>query len=103
MLFYIYLLECNDGAYYVGVTNNLNRRLKEHQAGISSGCFTNSRQPVRLKNYRVFENINEAIKVEKKLKRWSKAKKEAYFKRDWKALHDLSSCKNPSSHKNHNT
>ena len=100
MTFYVYLLECVDGLYYVGVTNNLKRRLQEHKEGIESGCFTNSRRPVSLKHYRVFDNINEAIKVEKKLKKWSRAKKETYFKREWDTMHKLSKCKNPSSHEN---
>jgi putative endonuclease len=100
MSFFVYLLECNDGTYYIGVTNNLNRRLREHQEGIVSGCFTFSRRPVRLKYYLVFDNIYEAIKVEKKLKKWSKAKKDAYFKKDWEDLHELSRCKNLTSFKN---
>ena len=98
---YVYLLECSDGKYYVGVTNNLARRLKEHDEGIDEFCFTFSRRPVLLKSYLVFDNFYEAIKVEKKLKKWSRAKKEAYFKKDLNALHEYSKCTNPTSHKNH--
>jgi len=98
---YVYLLECCDHTYYVGVTNNLARRLKEHEEGIDETCYTFSRRPVILKNYLVFDNFHEAIKVEKKLKKWSKAKKEAYFKKDLKSLHELSKCKNVTSHKNY--
>ena len=54
---YVYLLECCDGKYYVGVTNNLARRLKEHDEGIDELCFTVSRRPVVLKSYLVFDNF----------------------------------------------
>lgn len=66
---YIYLLECSDGSYYIGVTNNLTRRLAEHEDGIDEFCYTFSRRPVVLKNHMVFDNFYEAIKVEKKLKK----------------------------------
>ena len=100
---YVYLLECRDGSYYIGVTNNLTRRLIEHAEGVDIFCFTFSRRPVILKNYMVFDNFYEAIKVEKKLKKWSKAKKEAFFRKDNETLHELSKCKNHTSHKNHYT
>jgi putative endonuclease len=100
MDYYVYLLECSDGLLYIGVTNDLSRRMREHQEGFNSGCFTYSRRPVSLKYYLVFDDINEAIFIEKKLKKWSRAKKEAFFQRDWEALHKHAKCKNSTSHVN---
>ena len=101
MVYYVYLLECNDGLYYVGLTNNLSRRICEHQEGINSECFTFKRRPVILKYYLIFDYINDAIYFEKKIKKWSRAKKEAFFKKDWKTMHEEAKCKNSSSHEKH--
>ena len=100
IVYYVYLLECNDGLYYVGLTNNLSRRICEHQEGINSECFTFKRRPVILKYYLIFDYINDAIYIEKKLKKWSRAKKEAFFKKDWKTMHKKAKCENSSSHEN---
>ncbi len=62
-------------------------------------CYTYTRRPVSLRYYITFEYINDAISVEKKLKKWSRAKKEAYFKKDLKTLHEMAKCRNNTSHK----
>lgn len=98
MEYFVYLLECCDNSSYVGVTNNLTRRMREHQEGVNSSCYTYSRRPVKIKYYLNFDNINDAIQIEKKLKKWSRAKKEAFFKKDWKTLHEKAKCKNATSH-----
>ncbi len=97
--YYVYLLECGDGTYYTGVTNDLSRRIVEHQQGLDIGCYTYTRRPITLKHYITFEYINDAISVEKKLKKWSRAKKVAYFKKDWETLHEKAICNNNTSHK----
>ena len=97
-LYYVYLLECCDGSFYTGVTNDLTRRMLEHQHGSDKGCYTYSRRPVTLKHYLTFEYINDAISIDKKLKKWSRAKKAAYFKKDWKTLHEEAKCINVTSH-----
>lgn len=91
--YYVYILECSDGSYYVGVTNNLERRLWEHQEGYNKGCYTFSRRPVTLKYYEHFSYINSAIEREKQLKGWSRKKKEALFNSDWEELKKLSKSK----------
>ncbi len=96
------MLECSDGSYYVGVTNDLWRRITEHQQGLDPNCYTHGKRPLSLKNYLEFDYIIDAINTEKKLKKWSRAKKEAYFKRDWQSLREKARCKNPSSHTNKN-
>lgn len=97
--YYVYLLECSDGSCYTSVTNDISRRIIEHQQGFDISCCTYSRRPVSLKNYLIFKYINDAISVEKKLKKWSRAKKEAYFKKDLKTLHEKAECSNNTSHK----
>ncbi len=59
---------------YIGITNDLQRRVYEHKIGIKKG-FTQKYEVNRLMYFETFQNINEAIKREKNLKKW---------KRDWK-------------------
>ena len=86
----VYIVECRDGSYYVGVTNDLDRRLWEHNTGFNIGCYTYSRRPVKLKYYETTHDIRQAILREKQLKGWSRKKKEALFKEDWNELSRLS-------------
>lgn len=73
--YYVYIVECADGLYYTGVTNNLDRRMYEHNQGINSDCFTYKRRPVVLKYYEYYNHITNAIEREKQLKGWSRQKK----------------------------
>ena len=95
-------MQCSDGSFYNGVTNDISRRIVEHQQGFRQNCYTYSRRPVTLKHYLIFEYINDAIYVEKKLKKWSRAKKVAYFQKDCKTMHEKAKCKNSSSHERYN-
>ena len=45
-LFWVYILICSDGSYYVGVTNNLSRRMHEHESGIYPNSYTSTRRPL---------------------------------------------------------
>lgn len=76
-LLYVYILECSDGSYYTGITNNLTRRLEEHQSGRNPDSYTCSRRPVELAFYAEFTDFYFAIDKEKQIKRWSSAKKKA--------------------------
>ncbi|MCK7518910.1 MAG: GIY-YIG nuclease family protein [Ignavibacteriales bacterium] len=62
--YYVYILECSDKSYYTGVTNNLEKRLAEHQSGIHTG-YTLTRLPVKLVYSANFSDINDAIRFEK--------------------------------------
>lgn len=73
----VYILQCSDDTYYTGVTNNLERRLKEHQQAVNPGCYTASRLPVTLVYSESIKNPIKAIEAEKQLKNWSRKKKEA--------------------------
>ena len=74
--FFAYLLRCNDGSYYVGHTDQMQYRLAQHQMGEGSQ-YTCSRLPVRLVWCQEFTTRDEAKAAEKRLKGWSRAKKEA--------------------------
>jgi putative endonuclease len=85
----VYLLQCAEERYYVGVTSNLEIRVAEHQAGVDPWCYTFGRRPVRLVFSAAFATPGEAIFAEKRLKGWSRAKKEALVRGDWDAIRDL--------------
>ncbi|WP_300675691.1 GIY-YIG nuclease family protein [Soonwooa sp.] len=74
---YVYILLCSDDSFYVGVTSDVYQRLMEHQEGKHFGSYTYSRRPVTLVYYCEFTDINLSISFEKKIKKWSKAKKQA--------------------------
>ena len=86
----VYIVEYHDGTYYVGVTNDLERRLWEHNTGFNKKCFTYKRRPVELKYYESCPDINQAIAYEKQLKGCSRKKKQALFREDWEELKQLS-------------
>ena len=74
------MLLCSDKTYQVGVTNNLEIRFEQHQEGINPQCYTFSRRPLEL----------NAIAFEKKIKKWSKQKKEALITKNYDLLPKLS-------------
>lgn len=86
----VYIVECHDSSYYTGVTNNLERRLWEHNTGFNKNCFTYKRRPVELKYFESCSDIKQAIAYEKQLKGWSRKKKQALFKEDYTELRRLS-------------
>lgn len=73
---YMYILECNDGSYYTGCTNNLELRVQQHQNGVGAN-HTRKRLPVELVYYERFDRIDEAFYREKQVQGWSRSKKEA--------------------------
>lgn len=70
------ILLCSDGSYCKGITNDLERRLSQHQSGEGSK-HTKKRIPVRLIYYKEYERINPAFCREKQIQGWSRTKKEA--------------------------
>ncbi len=85
MAFYAYILKCADGLYYTGHTDDLERRIGQHQSGLIKG-FTSSRLPVTLMWVQDFPTRYEALDAELRIKNWSKAKKEALIRGDWGAV-----------------
>ena len=82
MAFYAYLLRCADGSYYAGHTDDLDIRLAQHQSGALGG-YTARRLPVTLVWCDTFAERDQAFQVERQLKVWSRAKKEALISGDW--------------------
>jgi putative endonuclease len=95
---YVYILECADNSFYVGVTNNVGRRFIEHSAGVHEEAYTFRRRPLKLVFCRQFKRPIEAIKFEKQLKGWTHVKKMALINSDFYTLHELARCKNDTSH-----
>ncbi|MBV8333175.1 MAG: GIY-YIG nuclease family protein [Candidatus Eremiobacteraeota bacterium] len=84
--YFVYMVRCTDGTYYVGMTNDGDRRIAEHNLGLDRGCYTFSRRPVVLVYSEHFNDVWDAISSEKKLKGWSHAKKSALVRGDWKLI-----------------
>lgn len=95
-LYYVYILKCSDGLTYTGITNNIERRLKEYQEGLNKNCFTFKRRPIELIFAQEFNDVSQAIYFEKKIKKWSAKKKYALAKGDYDLLQILSECRNTS-------
>jgi putative endonuclease len=73
---YVYILECADGSYYTGSTQDLEKRLLEHQKGIGSN-HTKKRLPVKLIYFEEYQRIDQAFYREKQIQGWNRKKKEA--------------------------
>jgi putative endonuclease len=101
--YYVYILKCSDSSYYTGITNDLERRMDEHQVGFYKTAYTYNRRPVELVFYEEFDNPISAIEFEKQVKGWSRKKKEALIEQNWDKLKELSECKNATSHRNYKT
>ena len=84
--YYVYILLCADGSYYTGITNNMDKRLEEHNQGYITTCYTFPRRPLVLKYHEHFHDVNEAIRKEKQIKGWTRKKKEALIKGDFDEL-----------------
>ena len=86
---YLYILRCADGSYYIGTTRTeLEIRIAQHNAGTFAG-YTKSRRPVTLVFSEWFYRITDAIECERKLKKWSRAKKEAFMRGDFSELREF--------------
>jgi putative endonuclease len=89
MIGYMYILLCSNGKYYTGSTNDLERRLEEHQMGVGAN-FTRNHLPVKLVYYEEFDRIEDAFYREKQIQGWSRKKKEALIKGEQSRLPKLS-------------
>jgi putative endonuclease len=88
--YFVYMLLCDDGSYYIGISNDPDRRAGEHNAGTDPRCYTFTRRPVRLVYSTEFYEVEEAIAFEKRLKGWSRKKKAALVRGDWDTIVALS-------------
>ena len=79
MQYYVYILRCADGSYYVGHTEDVARRVEEHRTG-RGGKYTRQRRPIALVHVEELPTKIAAVRREKEIKGWSRSKKEALFK-----------------------
>jgi putative endonuclease len=95
MAFWVYIVECADGSYYTGHTDNLELRIAQHQQNLTGG-YTSTRLPVKLVFSQPFSTRVEAIASERQIKGWSRAKKAAMISGDWDEVSRLA-CGSTSS------
>lgn len=86
---YMYILECSDGSYYTGSTNDLEHRLEQHQ-NVEGANHTKKHLPVKLQYYEEFQRIDEAFYREKQVQGGSRKKKEALINGAFDKLSHLS-------------
>jgi putative endonuclease len=83
---YLYIVRCSDGSLYIGTARTaLEIRIAQHNDGTFEG-YTKSRRPVVLVFSQWFDRITDAIENEHKLKKWTRAKKEAFIRGDFVLL-----------------
>lgn len=85
---YTYIVECSDGTYYTGWTNNLENRIATHNAG-KGAKYTRSRLPVRLVYYESYETRTEAMRRECQIKKMSRREKELLVRRESEEYYEL--------------
>jgi len=87
---FVYMLRCSDGSYYVGSAtgDDLGPRIDQHNAGAHRATLTHDDQVVLVWSEH-FDRITDGIAVERQLKGWSRAKKEALIGSDWVKVSQL--------------
>lgn len=100
MASWAYMLLCADGSFYTGCTTDLDTRIGQHQCGEIPG-YTSTRRPVELVWAEEFQHIDDAIAAERRIKGWSRAKKQALIRGDWDAIRQLGSRAKPHAPPSH--
>ena len=82
---WVYILKCSDGSYYTGLTRNElpEAREQQHNGATFPDAYTSSRRPVKMVYAEYLDRVMDAIDAERKIKGWSRAKKEALIAGDW--------------------
>ena len=75
---YTYIMRCNDGTYYTGWTNDIEKRVKTHNEG-KGAKYTKTRRPVTLVYYESFQTKEEAMRREWEIKQMKRGEKEKLF------------------------
>ncbi len=73
-MYYVYLIECDDGTIYTGITTDTKRRFEEHKAG-KGGAYTRAKKVKKLLYTEECENRGAALKRESEIKTWPREKK----------------------------
>jgi putative endonuclease len=89
---WVYILRCSDGSYYTGLTRSElpEYREQQHNDAAFPDAWTATRRPVKLVYSEYLERVDDAINAERKIKKWSRAKKEALIAGDWMEVQMLS-------------
>ena len=74
-MYFVYILECADASLYVGCTNNLEKRLEQHNSSNYGAHYTKTRRPVKLLYSEQHQTLKEARGREIELKGWRREKK----------------------------
>lgn len=74
-MYFVYILECADTTLYVGCTNDLEKRLKQHNGAKAGAHYTKIRRPVTLKHFERFRSLAKARAREAEIKRLTREKK----------------------------
>jgi predicted GIY-YIG superfamily endonuclease len=88
--FYVYILECSDGSFYVGHTDDIESRLSAHEHRHFPDCYTAKRLPVKLVFVQATSSRAEALEAERQIKKWSRKKKQALIDENFDLLKKLS-------------
>ena len=75
MKYKVYILECADTSLYIGCTNDIDKRLKQHNDLKSGAHYTKIRRPVILVHSENFDTLKDARKREAEIKSWNRGKK----------------------------
>ncbi len=87
MTYFFYILRCSDNTLYCGQTNNLQKRITEHNSnGTKSAKYLRARKPVKLVYFEKYLTLQETMKREWQVKKWTKVKKEALIYGNLKLL-----------------
>jgi predicted GIY-YIG superfamily endonuclease len=89
MPYYVDILNCVDGSYYAGSTDDLSKRIWQHQEGSTPNSYTYSRRPVELVWSEEVTTYHEALTHERQIKGWSRAKKEALIRGDFDEIYEI--------------
>ena len=80
--YYVYIIICRDQTFYIGYTNDLDKRIKVHNKGLGAK-YTRGRIPVKLLYYEVYDDKSKALKREISLKKLSRKQKEKLIEQGW--------------------
>jgi len=74
-MYFVYILQCADNSLYTGCTNNLEKRIRQHNESKSGAHYTKIRRPIKLIYSENFKTLAEARKREAEIKKFSRRKK----------------------------
>jgi putative endonuclease len=101
MPYRVYILLCSDGSYYTGSAADVEKRAWEHQEGVLKTSYTYPRRPVKLLwASDETERYSEALRWERQIKGWGRAKKEALIRNDFDAIHEIVKAERKQREKN---